>query len=138
MSQHQPSVAEEQVAYADWLQWGTLVGFIALLGAFAVYLFGFADPHVSHDQLSHLWGLPLAEYLQATGHHNGWSWLRMLGKSDYLNYVGIVILSGISLVCYLRVLPFFLRSKEPVFVAIIVLEVLLILLAASGVLVAGH
>ena len=138
MSQHQPPVAEEQVTYADWLQWGTLVGFLALLAAFAVYLFGFAEPHVSHEQLPSLWSLPLAEYLQATQGPTGWSWVAMIGKGDYLNYVGIAILSGISLVCYLRVLPFFARSKEPVFVAIIVLEVLLIVLAASGVLVAGH
>ena len=138
MSQDKHNVSPEQVAYANWLQWGTLIGLIALLGAFAVYLFGMAEPHVSHDRLAHLWSQPLAEYLRATGAPTGWSWVAMVGKGDYLNYVGIVILSGISLVCYLRVLPFFARSKEPVFVAIIVLEVLLIVLAASGVLVAGH
>lgn len=138
MSQLQPRVSQEQVAYADWLQWGTLTGFMALLVAFAVYLFGIAEPHVAHEHLPRLWSQPLADYLQATHAPTGWSWLAMVGKGDYLNYVGIAILSGISLVCYLRVLPFFARSKEPVFVAIVVLEVLLILLAASGVLVAGH
>lgn len=132
-------VSEEQVAYAVWLDWGMRLGFVALLVSFMAYLFGLAEPHVSHAELAHLWSQPVGEYLKATGGHTGWSWLGLVGKGDYMNLVGVAILSGVTVVCYLRILPIFLKARDRVFIAITVLEILLLVLAASGVLVgAGH
>lgn len=132
-------VPEEQLAYATWLDWGMRLGFVALLVSFVAYLFGLAEPHVSHTELAHLWSQPVGDYLKATGGHTGWSWLTLAGKGDYMNLIGVAILSGVTVVCYARILPTFIKAKDRVFVAIVVLEILLLVLAASGVLVgAGH
>lgn len=132
-------VSEEQVAYAVWLDWGMRIGFVALLVSFIAYLLGWAEPHVTHADLAHLWSQPVGEYLKATGGYTGWSWLSLAGKGDYMNLVGVAILSGVTVVCYLRILPIFLKARDGVFIAITVLEILLLVLAASGVLVgAGH
>jgi hypothetical protein len=131
-------IPQEQLLYAAWLDRGMRIGLAVLVASFIVYLLGFVEPHVRHEDLAKLWSMPLADYLKATGGHTGWGWVALVGKGDYLNFVGIVILSGITVLCYLRVLPVFARAKDTVFVVIAVLEILLIVLAASGVLVAGH
>lgn len=130
--------SEEQLAYAVWLDWGMKLGFVTLVATFLAYLLGLAAPHVGHEQLAQLWSLPVGEYLKATGGHTGWSWMSLVGRGDYMNFIGIALLSGITIVCYLRILPLFLAAKDRVFTAITVLEVLVLVLAASGVLVAGH
>lgn len=130
--------SEEQLAYAAWLDTGMKIGFVVLVVTFAAYLFGFAAPHVSHDQLAQLWSKPVGEYLKATDTHPGWAWLSLVGKGDYLNFVGIALLSGVTALCYLRILPILLAAKDKVFSTIAVLEVLVLLLAASGILAAGH
>lgn len=130
--------SEEQLAYAGLLDGGMKVGFVVLVLTFAVYLFGFAAPHVSHEQLAQLWTRPVGEYLKATDTHTGWSWVAMIGKGDYMNFVGIVLLSGVTVLCYLRILPILIAARDKVFIAIAVLEVLVLALAASGILATGH
>lgn len=135
---HHPVISREQLLYAAWLDWGMRIGLAVLVASFVAYLFGFVEPQVRHEDLAKLWEMPLADYLKATGGHTGWGWVKLIHKGDYLNFVGIVILSGITVLCYLRVLPVFVKARDTVFVVIAVLEILLIVLAASGVLVAGH
>jgi len=130
--------SEEQIAYASLLDQGMKIGFVVLVLTFIVYLFGFAAPHVSHEELARLWSKPVGEYLKATNTHTGWSWISMIDKGDYINFVGIVLLSSVTVLCYLRILPIFIAARDKVFTAIAVLEVLVLVLAASGILVTGH
>jgi hypothetical protein len=130
--------SEEQLAYAAVLDWGMKLGFVVLVVTFVLYLVGFAAPQVSHEQLAQLWSKPVGEYLKATHTHTGWTWVAMIGKGDYMNFVGIVLLSGVTVLCYLRILPIFIVARDRVFTAIAVLEVLVLVLAASGILATGH
>jgi len=130
--------SQEQLAYAAWLDVGMKVGFVCLVLTFLAYLFGLTEPHVSHEQLAQLWSKPVGEYLKATNTHKGWSWLSLITTGDYMNYVGIAFLSGVTILCYLRILPIFLAAKDKVFTAIAIVEVLVLVLAASGVLAGGH
>ncbi len=128
----------EQLAYAGLLDIGMKVGFVVLVLTFLVYLFGFAAPHVPHEELVRLWILPVGEYLRATNTHTGWAWLSMVGKGDYMNFVGIAFLAAVTMFCYLRILPMFLAAQDKVYTVIAVLEILVLALAASGLLVVGH
>jgi hypothetical protein len=128
----------EQLAYAGWLDRGMKIGFVVLVASFLVYLLGWAAPHVPVDQLPELWKLPAAQYLKAADVHTGWAWLQLAGKGDYMNFVGIAFLSAVTIFCYLRILPIVLAEGDKVYTAIVVLEVAVLVLAASGVLVAGH
>jgi hypothetical protein len=67
----------------------------------------------------------------------GWSWLKNIGKGDYMNFVGIAILAGLTIACYLAILPALLRKKDMAYFVIAVAEVLVLTLAASGVLKSG-
>lgn len=129
---------EEQLAYAAWLDIGMKAGLGLLVITFLIYLTGLFTPHVPLQDLPGLWTLSASEYQKATGAPTGWSWLTMIDRGDYLNFIGIAILSLVTVFCYLRILPILLHNKNTPFVVITVLEVLVLVLAASGILAAGH
>lgn len=131
----QPSA---QLRYAHVLDWGTRLGFIALAVSFVAYLGGGFEPHVPLEQLPSLWNQSVASYLKLTGTPAGWGWLALAHKSDIANLVGVVLLAGASLPPLLAVLLLYLRQRDWVHAVICALEVGVIVLAASGVLTAGH
>ncbi len=132
-----PAIPEEQLAYAQLLDGGMKLGLLSLLVTFAVYLSGALPARVPVAELPRYWSLPVKEYLAATGVHAGWGWLGLLRHGDFLNFVGIAFLAGVSLACYLAIVPIFLRKKDHVYAGIAVVEVLVLGLAASGILNAG-
>lgn len=130
--------APEQLAYARWLDWGTRAGSAVLVLCFVVYLAGWASPLVPLEQLPQVWGLPVGQFLTATGLQPGWGWLQQAGHSDVANLVGIGVLAGCSVLCLLVLARMYLRQGDRVFAAICLAEVLVLTLAASGVLGAAH
>lgn len=128
---------EEQVAYAKLLDLGMKAGLVMLVVTFIVYLLGILTPHLPVRDLPKYWSMPVKEYLKATGIHTGWSWLFMLGKGDFLNFIGIAFLAGVTIPCYMRIIPIFLKKKDLTYASLAVLEVLVLTLAASGILKSG-
>ncbi len=128
---------EEQLAYAKLLDSGMKAGLLLLIVTFIVYLTGMLAPHVPVNDLPNYWKMPVHKYLVATGIHPGWAWLGMLGKGDFLNFIGIVFLAGVTIFCYLRIIPILLKKKDTIYAVLAVIEVLVLTLAASGVLKAG-
>jgi hypothetical protein len=132
-----PVVAEEQLAYARLLDLGMKVGLLLLTVTFVLYVTGALAPRVPVADLPKYWSLPVKQYLAATGIPTGWGWVRLLANGDCLNFVGIAFLSGVTIACYLAITPILLRKKDVIYVGIALLEVLVLALAASGVLTAG-
>ncbi len=128
---------EEQVAYAKLLDSGMKAGLLILIGTFAVYVIGLLTPHVPVEELPNYWKMPVHKYLAATGIHPGWAWLGMLHKGDFLNFIGIAFLAGVTLTCYIRIIPILFKKKDTIYGVLAVLEVLVLCLAASGILKAG-
>jgi len=129
--------SEEQVAYAKLLDLGMKFGLIMLVVTFIIYLFGIFTPHIPVNDLPKYWSMPVKEYLKATNIHTGWSWIYLLGKGDFLNFTGIAFLSGITIICYMRIIPILFRKKDTVYAVLAIMEVLVLVLAASGILKAG-
>jgi len=129
--------SEEQLTYAAVLDTGWKIGFVLMLIFFGLYVFGVLPAHVSMEDLARYWVLPADQYLKAVHGPTGWDWVALINRGDYLNYIGITILAGITVVCYARVLPLFLKKQDRVYSAIIVAEILVLLLAASGILGGG-
>jgi phosphoglycerol transferase MdoB-like AlkP superfamily enzyme len=136
MSKHQ-NVTEEQIAYAKILDLGMKAGLLLLIISFSLYVFGILTPHIPLEDLPKYWKLPVNEYLKQTGIHTGWSWLHLLGQGDFLNFVGIAFLAGVSIICYLRVIPSLFRKGDTIYAFLAIAEVVVLVLAASGVLKAG-
>ena len=131
-------VPAAQMVYARWLEWGTRVGLWLLIVAFAAYVFGVLEPHVELSRLPALWGLPAERYQAMAGAPGGWGWLGFLDKGDHLNLLAVAFLSLITVACYLRILPIHFRRGERLLAAMILLQIVVLLAAASGTLAGGH
>lgn len=137
---------DEQVLYANVLSLGMRLGLVLLVITFLLYVFGIIKPAVPHDALANYWTLDSHSYLEAIEHDylhlghlvTGWSWLRLLGKGDYLNFSGIVILATITIICFLAIIPTLLRKGDKVYAVVALLEAIILSLAASGILAVGH
>ena len=128
----------EQLVYAAALDIGMKTGLAILIVTFSVYIFGLLAPHVPFEDLPDYWGLAVTEYLEAAQVPWGWSWLGLAFAGDYLNFVGIAFLSGVTIVCYARILLYPIKSRDFVFAGIIAAQIAVLLLAASGLFVVGH
>ncbi|MHC4591941.1 MAG: hypothetical protein ACYS8L_04500 [Planctomycetota bacterium] len=141
-----PGAEEEQLLYARILQAGMYIGLVLLLVTFALYTSGMVAPAVPVEQLSDYWTMNVHDYLEATNHDHlhhehpisGWSWLSVLGKGDYLNFLGIAVLSAVTIFCFLGIVPTLLRKKDTPYVVMALLEAAILALAASGILSVGH
>ncbi|KAF0144830.1 MAG: hypothetical protein FD156_1401 [Nitrospirae bacterium] len=145
MTEDRKKASEEQLAYAGVLNIGMWVGLALLVVTFVLYISGVVPSYVPIEKLSEIpqgssvpyWGMRAHEFNQVFNVPMGWGWLNLVGKGDYLNFVGIAILGGLSILCYLVILPILIRKKDTAYVAIAILEVLVLALAASGILKAG-
>jgi uncharacterized membrane protein len=137
--QNEPNkyASPEQLRYAKVLGIGVQLGFFMLVATFIIYLSGVLPPLVPVDQLPKYWGLSAAEFVKATHTPTGWSWLAQIGKGDVLNLLGICVLSSISVVSTLAVLPIFARRRERAHLIISILLIAVLVLSASNVLAAG-
>ncbi|MBI4665332.1 MAG: hypothetical protein HY751_02850 [Nitrospinae bacterium] len=128
---------DKQLVYANMLDVGVKIGWLILVTTFTLYVSGIMPPHVPLDKLPELWKLPVNEYLHEAGLGAGWSWAGMLHKGDMLNFVGVAFLSGVTIACFLRIMPLLARKKDTIYLAIVILEIGVLSLAASGILTAG-
>jgi len=128
---------EEQLAYANILDKGMKIGLLMLILTFVIYLLNILPSYLQVNDLPKYWGMSVHKYLEHTGIHPGWAWLGMAYKGDFLNFIGISFLAGVTAICYMRVVPIFFRKKDTVYGVIAILEVLVLAFAASGLLKAG-
>ncbi|MEW6109277.1 MAG: hypothetical protein AB1632_08970 [Nitrospirota bacterium] len=128
---------EEQIAYAKLLDIGMKIGLLIIIVTFIIYLTGILEPYVLVNNLPLYWKMPVKEYLEATGIPHGWAWLGMVNKGDFLNFIPIAFLAGVTILCYIRIMPILFRNKDTAYGILALLEVLVLVLAASGVLKSG-
>lgn len=136
----------EQLLYARVLEIGMYFGLVTLFVTFALYVSGIVAPAVPRERISAYWNQGVHEYLEAVNHEylhlehppTGWAWVRMLGKGDFLNFLGIAMLAGITIACYLSICPLLLRSRDYTYLTMSLVEALVLALAASGLLAVGH
>jgi hypothetical protein len=128
----------EQLRYAQILGVGMYFGLLILLITFAVYALGLVKPYIPIGEMHNYWGHNVHKYIEGAHVPVGWGWVRLLGYGDILNFVGIVLLAGVTIVCYLSIVPLLWRNNDRVFAVLAVIEVLILCLAASGILAVGE
>jgi hypothetical protein len=133
-----PGQPPEQLRYARLLDAGARLGMVVLVASFVLYTFGWLPPEVSLERLPALWSLPVGEYLTQTGVATGWGWLDRVAHGDVAGLLGIAILAAASVPCLLAMLPLALGRGDRPLAAMCVLQVVVIVLAASGWLTGVH
>ncbi len=137
MDNEKTKASEEQVLYANLLSYGTWIGLATLIVTFVLYVARILEPVVPIDRLPDYWGMKAKDYMHELHLPHGWGWTRLAGHGDFVNFIGIVALAGLTVVCYLAILPILIRKKDTPYVVMVIVEVLILALAASGILTAG-
>jgi len=129
----------EQLLYAKLLEMGMYIGLLILLITFGLYAFGVMDPYIPLDKISEYWSMNVNDYLHHANIKAGWAWTGMLKYGDFVNFIGIAILAGVTIMCYAAIVPTLLKNKDTVYAVLAILEVIILSVAASGILgVGGH
>lgn len=128
----------EQLLYARILEKGMYLGLLILFITYALYVFGIMDPYIPLDKISDYWSMNVHDYLEHAEIKNGWAWLGMLKYGDFINFIGVALLAGVTIICYAAIVPTLLKSKDTVYAIIAILEVIILSAAASGILSVGH
>lgn len=157
MTEITKEATKEQLLYANLLEKGMLVGLGLMFITFSLYVFGIMKPVVPLDQIANYWSMPVATHPATEGHPavagyldainqdflhqeklpTGWSWLKLIKYGDFLNFIPIVILSGVTILCYIVIIPGLFARKDTAMGVIAVLTALILILAASGILATG-
>ena len=132
---HKP--ARDQIIYANLLIIGVWAGIVILLVTYSIYLFEILPAHVNRSIIPTVWDKGVAEYLEITRSPHGWGWVSLLAKGDFLNYIGFTLLGLMTLLCFVVLLRGYLRQKNWIFSIIAFLEILVLTVAASGILGSG-
>ena len=134
---HDIKASPAQLRYADTLFYGALLGFVVMLVTYALYVLGVLTPQIPLDEMPRLWTQNAAAYRAAGNIPQGWGWLALVGNGDMCNFIGIAFLAALTIFCFVQLAIGLIRQKQWIMAIIDVLEVLVLTLAASGVLVAG-
>ena len=129
--------SREQIIYANILVIGVWAGIFILVTTYAIYLSGILPSHVELSFIPTIWGKGVGEYLEITHSPHGWGWVSLLTKGDFLNYIGLALLALMTIVCYLVLVRGYIRQKNWIFTVIALLEIVVLSVAASGLLGSG-
>ena len=140
------SPSEETVLYANVLEKGMYFGLILMFFTFFLYIFGLLEPVIPLNRIDSYWNQPVLDYLvQVNREFLGWeelpiswSWVKLIFYGDFLNFLPIALLSGVTILCYLIIVPGMFQRKDYGMALIALSETLILSLAASGLLTIGH
>lgn len=133
-----PNDSAAELRYASWLDWGARLGFVALLAAFIVYVFGLVPTTVPIAELPRLWGLSASDYARATGMPMGWGWLHQWAQGESLALAAMAVLAAITMLCFVRLIPIFVAARDWPYLCICIAELVVLATAAAGIGGAGH
>ncbi|RDV84317.1 DUF1634 domain-containing protein [Ammonifex thiophilus] len=127
-------IPREQQVYATVLYWGMLIGMGLLIMTFILYMFGVLKPFIPVTELPKLWGMKVKKFVEVTQVPTGWNWVYHLDKGDFLNYIGIAILAGLQVLGFIILFPFYVAKRDVPFSIIVLAEIVVLLLAITGVI----
>ncbi|MDZ7833567.1 MAG: hypothetical protein U5L07_17615 [Desulfobacterales bacterium] len=130
--------SKEQLLYANVLEKGMYLGLLALLITFVIYVTGIMPLRIPMEELPKYWQMSSSDYLQIAGIESGWGWAKLLGYGDFLNFLGIAFLAAVTIICYIAIIPTLVKKNDYVYATLAGIEAAVLLLAASGLLAAGH
>lgn len=127
----------EQIVYSNMLFYGCWGSLALMAVTYLLYVLGVLTPHVPLDTVTQLWSQPVKTYLTQGNVPTGWGWFKLIGQGDFINFTGIVLLAGMTILCYIPLVGAYFKKKEPIFAVIAILEIVVLLVAASGVVGSG-
>mgnify|MGYP006284657421 CR=1 FL=1 len=136
-AQSNVQASPEQVTYANILFYGAWAGIALMVITYLIYIFGLMSPHIPLHEVPNYWGMSADQYLLEANVESGWGWASLLGKGDFLNFLGIAFLGVLTIIGYLTLISAYIKKGDKAYSLIAIIEVLVLVLAASGILGSG-
>ena len=127
-----------QLSYAAVLSWASTIGIIFILTGYIVYVFNLLPSASTPAEIALHWHLRAAELHKVVAIPSGWDWISQLGRGDVLSYASIIYLSSITMLCLVVIIPLFLKEKDMIYATMTLLQVLVLVFAAAGIVSGGH
>jgi hypothetical protein len=137
LTDNDQGVSKEQLLYAMLLRVLSKIGLGLLVVTFILYAGELLPPRIPLEELSKYWSLSCEEYLRAAGLLAGWSWLHLIGHGDFVTFLAVSFLATVTTICYLSIIPSYLRRGDKIYGSLAIIEVAVLIIAASGILKAG-
>lgn len=127
-----------QLAYARILGITSTVGMVFIAAGFLVYVFGLLPSGVPASDVAAYWHLRAAELHSQIPVPSGWDWIGMLNRGDALSYASIIYLASATIICLAVVVPVFMKEKDRIYTLISIIQVMVLVFAAAGILSSKH
>lgn len=128
---------QEQLRYAAVMRWGARLGFAVLAVSMVALIMGWGDPLIPMNDLPSLWSQSSEHYRLALSAANRGTWLSGLLHPDLAGAAGLVMLLLVCVVGLVAVIPMYLRAGQRWLAWIGIAQLLVMGLAASGMLPGG-
>ncbi|MGC8775595.1 MAG: DUF1634 domain-containing protein [Chlorobaculum sp.] len=130
-----------QLAYAKTLEFVSHAIIIVMALGFILYIFRLLPLTVPVETVAANWHLNATKLQMKIHHHSGWSCfedVHTFMHGDTISYASVVFLSMATMVCLATATIAFFKEKNRIYLLITILQVLMLLVAASGKLTSGH
>jgi hypothetical protein len=137
VSNREPKLPQEQHLYARLVARLVAVGLALLVIAYGLYISGMLPAKVPVAEIPEYWHLDAQDYSAATDTPRGWTWPGNLHRGDSFAFGALAFMAGVSIMCLVAVLPYFLRRRDFAYASVVLAEVAVLVIAAGGFLGGG-
>ena len=133
-----PNIEPVQLTFASILVWLVRFGLGLLFVTFVVYASGLIPSILAIADVPDHWHLSSNEYAELTDLEIGWAWLGAFDQGRTLVFAALVFFPTGMMVLAAVTVVLYLRQKVPAYALIAFLELVVLIVAATGILSTGH
>ena len=127
-----------QHLYANTLHWIAIIGFIFLVLSFIIYVLGILPPLVEPSTIPDMWHLPADEYVELNRLSTGWDWVDTIAHGDIIAMSSLFFLATGTIICFAVILVMFIKRRIWPYAIFTAAEIIVLLLAAGGIVTGSH
>lgn len=137
MKKHPGYADSIQKRYAGIIARLVAVGLAVLAAAFVLYASGLLPSSPPIEDMPELWHLDAPGLAERLDRPAGWGWIAGLGDGQTLAFAALVLLAATSIVALAVIGVTFVKNRSFAYATIVALQLVVLLLAASGLIRAG-
>jgi hypothetical protein len=126
-----------QLLLAKLYRYVSIIGLFIMAAALILYVSGLLETNIPAGEVRSYWHLEAGVYAAETDTPVGWDFIKELSRGDSLSFGSLVFMAVAVIVCLIIMIVAFLRRQNKLFALIALLQTIVLVLAASG-LVSGH
>jgi len=129
--------SDAQLILAKLYHGASIIGLTLIAAAFTLYAAGVLSSNVTVAEVTSYWHLDAAAYAEQTGTPVGWGFLKELFRGDCLTFGSLLFMAMAVILSLAIMVAVFMRKRKPEFAVMALLHIVILLVAAAGVVSGG-